>query len=89
MPVVPEAALVDGAVYGGGVRNLAEGLVLNAGSEGRVRARAGACGRKASASRFRALAVGERSTGNEVGGSPRRQTRNAWYRCLERTVKRR
>ena len=72
MRVLPEVAMVGGGVYGVGVRNLAERLAMNAGSESRGRARAVACGRTARAFRFRALPVDGRSTANHLGGTPKK-----------------
>ena len=72
LPVVPDEVLVGGEVYGVDVRTLAEELAMNAGSESRVVARCVTCERRKGAFNSSALALEGRSTGNDLGGAPKK-----------------
>lgn len=62
---------MGGEVYGVSVRILAEGLAMNAGSESRAPARGVTRGRRNSAFNSSALALEERSMGNNLERTPK------------------
>ena len=65
-------AVVGGEVYGGDVRNLAEGRAMNAGSESLAPARGVTRERRNRASNFSALGPEKGSAGDQASGVPKK-----------------